>query len=288
MVEAPGVELTVEPANEWVFDGPLATRVRQVVDQIRGKEHEEGILLRPLRICVHSAPAEHVGLGVGTQLSLAVTRAVLKFAGARDPSIERLALLAGRGSRSGIGVHGFCMGGLIVDGGRKAEGGIPPLLCRVPFPDDWRVIIVRPPGERGLHGPDEIRAFASLPPIAPDVTDRLCRLVLLGILPAVIERDLPAFGAAVSELNAHVGACFAPVQGGTYGTDQARAISAKLADFGLLGIGQSSWGPTLFGFASAAQTDSGIHAEMIRARLGLDKSAVFGTQADNQGAVILE
>ena len=42
-----------------------------------------------------------------------------------DPSLETLARLSGRGRRSGIGLHGFFHGGLIVDGGRRDEA-IPP------------------------------------------------------------------------------------------------------------------------------------------------------------------
>jgi len=288
MVESPGIELFGEPAPAWTVEGPLATRVQQVIKHLRAQEREAGIVLNPVRICVHSAPVEHVGLGVGTQLSLAVTRVALNLAGVRDPSVELLAHLTGRGSRSGIGLHGFCRGGLIVDGGRNREAGIPPLLCQLPFPEDWSVLIVQPPGTCGLHGPDEVRAFASLPPIAPEVTNWLCRLVLLGILPAALEHDLTAFGAAVSELQALVGACFAPVQGGPYAAPQASAIVAELTGLGFVGIGQSSWGPTLFGFASASQVDLGMAVVRIRQRFGLDESAVFCTRADNEGAVVVE
>ena len=146
----------------------------------------------------------------------------------RDCRSSDLARLTGRGRRSGIGLHGFHHGGLIVDGGRRTEADIPPLLARLPFPEDWSILIVQPPGQRGLHGPDESRAFANLPPIAQDVTDSLCRLVLLEILPAVIERDLAAFGAALGELQATVGACFASAQGGIYATSQASRIVDEL------------------------------------------------------------
>ena len=287
MVESPGIELSAEPASVWSADGPLAARIQQVIDRLRSQELPEGIALTPARICVQGVPVEHVGLGVGTQLSLAVTRAVLHLAGVADPSVELLARLAGRGGRSGIGLHGFCQGGLIVDGGRKGDAGIPPLLCRLPFPEDWAVLIVQPPGTCGLHGPDEVRAFATLPPIAPEVTDRLCRLVLLGVLPAVIEHDLPAFGDAVTELNSRVGDCFAPVQGGPYSAPEARAILGELNALGLVGIGQTSWGPTLFGFGSATQVDFGMVAKRIRRRFNLDLSAVYRTRADNRGAVVL-
>jgi beta-RFAP synthase len=139
----------------------------------------------------------------------------------------------------------------------------------------------------GLHGPDEIRAFASLPPIASEVTNWLCGLVLLGILPAVVEHDLAAFGAAVSELQARVGACFAPVQGGPYAVPVASAIAAELTGLGFVGAGQSSWGPTLFGFGSASQVDLSMAVERIRQRFGLHESAVYSTRADNQGCVVI-
>jgi beta-RFAP synthase len=287
MVEAPGIELCAEPATTWAAEGPLETRVQHLLDHLRAQQREEGIVLTPARIRVCSAPVEHAGLGVGTQLSLAVTRAVLYLGGVTNPSVELLARLTGRGARSGIGLHGFCRGGLIVDGGRKEEAGVPPLLCRIPFPEDWSVLIVQPPGKYGLHGPDEVRAFASLPPIAPEVTNWLCRLVLLGILPAVLEHDLPAFGVAVSDLQATVGDGFAPVQGGPYAAPEAGAIVADLINLGFVGAGQSSWGPTLFGFASTSQVDLGMAVERIRQRFGLDESAVYSTRADNQGAAVI-
>jgi beta-RFAP synthase len=287
MVESPAIEVTAEPAAEWIVEGQLATRTRQLVDRLLALQHQEKLQFRPLRICVRSTAVEHVGLGVGTQLSLAVVRIALYFAGVTEPSVELLARLASRGARSGIGLHGFCEGGLIVDGGKRHEAGIPPLVCRLPFPDDWSVLIVRPPARRGLHGPDEVRAFASLPPFARDVTDRLCRLVLLGILPAVSEHDLDGFGAALSELQALVGTSFAPVQGGHYAAPQASAIIAELTALGFVGVGQSSWGPTLFGFASVSQVDPGPAVERIRERFDLDEAAVLWTQADNQGALVL-
>src|SRR5205823_11164664 len=92
------------------------------------------------------------------------------------------------------------------DGGRKGGTGIPPMVARLAFPEDWSILIIQPDDRRGLHGADESRAFAELPPIAEHVTERLSRLVLLELLPAVAERDLPAFGAALGVLQARLGA----------------------------------------------------------------------------------
>src|SRR5208337_358349 len=66
------------------------------------------------------------------------------------------------------------------------------------------------------------------PPLPDRVTERLCRLVLLGILPAVVERDLLAFGAALDELQASIGAAFAPVQGSVYTSTQSEGLIADL------------------------------------------------------------
>ena len=85
----------------------------------------------------------------------------------------------------------------------------------------------------------DLQAFTDLPPVPDRVTERLCRLVLLGILPAVVERDLLAFGAALDELQARIGAAFAPVQGSVYTSTQSEGLIADLGRLGLSGAGQS-------------------------------------------------
>jgi beta-RFAP synthase len=153
MIESPGIDLTAEPAPRWAAEGPLAARALEVARRVAGRLESEGATVPPARINVHQAPEEHVGLGVGTQLSLAVTRVVLSLAGLSAPSTELLAGYSGRGLRSGIGLHGFVHGGLIVDGGRRSPEGIPPRLAHLDFPDDWAVLVILPAPIQGLHGP---------------------------------------------------------------------------------------------------------------------------------------
>jgi beta-ribofuranosylaminobenzene 5'-phosphate synthase len=288
MVEAPGLELTAEAAPGWIFEGPLADRIERVVGLLCQNFRESGIAVPSARIRMERAPTEHVGLGLGTQLSLAVARALLNLAGLAEPTLERLARLTERGARSGIGLHGFLHGGLIVDGGRTDSTGIPPLLARVPFPPAWSILIVQPPGPSGLHGPEERDAFASLPSIPQEVTDSLCRIVFLEILPAVIERELSAFGSALTELQARVGACFAPAQGGTFAAPLAAEIVCELRNLGFVGVGQSSWGPTLYAFDEISEHELNDRAEVVRRAFNLPGPAVFATRAANSGAVLLE
>ena len=48
------------------------------------------------------------------------------------------ATLLARGSRSGIGIASFKDGGVIVDAGTDGSGRPPPVVARLPFPDQWR------------------------------------------------------------------------------------------------------------------------------------------------------
>jgi beta-RFAP synthase len=287
MVEPPGLELIAQPAAVWEFAGPLATRLESVVGRVlmqRGPQAPSDLRIKAARFEVRSAPPEHVGLGVGTQLGLAAVRLILKLAGEADPGAESLAELSGRGRRSGIGLHGFLHGGLIVDGGRLDELRPPPLLARLPFPEEWSILIVQPPGPPGRHGHDEVQAFRDLPPLAERVSDRLCRLVLLGILPAVAERDLATFGEALGELQARVGTAFASIQGGAYASAQSAEIIAELRNLGLCGAGQSSWGPSLYAFGILGEAERSELAARLRTRWGFDPAAILWTKAANHGA----
>ena len=144
---------------------------------------------------------------------------------------------------------------------------------------------MQPPGVGGLHGFDESEAFAKLPPISRDAVDALCRLVLLEILPAVLEHDLEAFGAALGELQERVGAAFAPAQGGIYATPQAALIVNELKNLGFVGTGQSSWGPTLYAFSELpASRDRPPGRATASEQFGLARSSVFCTKAANRGA----
>ena len=70
-----------------------------------------------------------------------------------------------------------------------------------------------------------------------------------------MENDLHAFGAALTELQQNVGSAFAPMQGGVYATPQSESIIAELTSLGLVGAGQSSWGPTLYAFGSLTESE---------------------------------
>ena len=110
-----------------------------------------------------------------------------------------------------------------------------------------------------------------------------CRLTMLGILPAIAERDFQSFGESLVEFSLKVGECFASIQGGVYASPLAGAVVDLCTRHGIRGVAQSSWGPTL-----AVATDSRFRAEWIAARLrdSLPAGAadILCTAANNLGA----
>jgi beta-ribofuranosylaminobenzene 5'-phosphate synthase len=284
IVDSPGLAILAESAGSWRASGPLSGRVLDFAGRAARGLSSRGFVVEPASFRVVEAPPEHVGLGVGTQLGLGVARLVCELAGHPGPTIEELAGLTGRGLRSGIGLHGFALGGLVVDGGRASPGGIPPLLARLEFPPEWSVLVVIPRREPGLHGPLEVQAFAELPAPPEGLTDRLCRLVLLGLLPAVVERDLPRFGEALEEIQRGVGEGFAPAQGGIFARPELEEIIGDLRSLGLQGVGQSSWGPTLYGFCDAPPERRQAILDRLNDRFGLPPGSAFWTVASPRGA----
>jgi beta-ribofuranosylaminobenzene 5'-phosphate synthase len=285
MVRAPAVRIALRPAPTWSASSPLGERALDFAKRAATGLASAGADVRPFAIEVEAAPPEHSGLGTGTQLALAVSRAVAAASLAPSPSPPSLAALVGRGTRSAIGTHGFAHGGFLVDGGKASKTRIAPLIARCEFPEDWRVVLVLPRGRQGLHGASERDVFAqSAPADAPGQTDVLCRLVLLGMLPALRERDLTGFGAALYEFNRRVGDMFRRWQGGTYAHAETAALVEYIRRQGVPGTGQSSWGPTVFAITEAQR--AGVLAERLRERFALSAHEVLITEADNRGAEV--
>ncbi len=201
-----------------------------------------------IEVC-HALP-EHAGLGSGTQLALAVGSAVARLQGLRWP-VQDMAAVLDRGRRSGIGLGTFEQGGFVVDGGHADADSRPPsVVARLPFPQDWRWVLVFDDRHQGLSGPAERQAFARLPSFPEDQAAQLCRLVLMQLLPALAEGDILRFGQAVTALQDRVGDHFAPAQGGRYASARVARALQVFRDLGAAAVGQTSWGPT--GFALAA------------------------------------
>jgi beta-ribofuranosylaminobenzene 5'-phosphate synthase len=242
----------------------------------------QGLVHGKLELQVEQAAPAHAGFGSGTQLALALARSVRELFDL-PLSLAELARMLERGARSGIGLGAFEQGGFLVDGGHSlwprlaALDTPPPLLARADFPPAWRVLLILDDHAEGLHGHAERAAFEALPAFPRASAEQLSHAVLMQALPALAEEDLPQFGAAITELQQVVGDYFAPAQGGRYASPAVAEVLRHLALEGVVGYGQSSWGPT--GFALFASDEA---AQDWRARL----TAKFAHQKGLSFAVV--
>ncbi len=290
MVREPDLVVRVERADDG-FDasGPMTDRAVAFAKRFaeRAQQRSIGRAISGARISVRRAPRPHTGLGTGTQLAMAVARGLAALIGRDELGPAELARLVGRGRRSAIGLHGFFHGGLIVEGGKRDSDGVSPMVVQQSFPDDWPIVVVTPERLAGLAGQRETHAFSTMTPTPDSVTGRLCELTLLGLLPAVIERDLDTFGDALYEMQQVVGQCFAAAQGGVYADPMLERIVGCIRESGVRGVGQSSWGPTVYAVTPNEQVADEI-ARRVRDRFDLADTEVRVTWADNQGSSLKE
>jgi beta-RFAP synthase len=195
-----------------------------------------------LQVLVERCPREHTGLGVGTQLALAVGKAIAVATG-RHPTAVELATAIGRGHRSAVGTHGFDRGGLLIDAGKCAGEPVAPILAQIHLPEAWRVVLFTPPVADSWSGDREAAAFTHPSPGQSVALRDLAETILV---PAARKGDLVTFGGAVYEFNRRAGEPFAAVQGGTYSSPAISELITDLRRLGVHAVGQSSWGPTVF------------------------------------------
>lgn len=243
MIDRPGVVVTAEPSRDWSAEGIHAQRALDFAKSFMASTPENGRCR--FRIRVERCSPEHVGLGVGTSLGLSVAKALACELGHGDLDAVELAQRIGRGKRSAVGIHGFQHGGLIVEAGKLPDEPIAPLVGRYEFPEDWRVLLLLPNQSSAWHGDRERNALTNVR-VGND-TGLLCRIVLTGLLPALLRSDFTGFSSALSEFNLRAGEAFEREQQGRYATRTIQGILAKLRDARVLGAGQSSWGPAIWG-----------------------------------------
>ena len=175
---------------------------------------------------------------------------------------ESLALLSGRGLRSAIGLTGFLEGGLVLDQGyengdvskRKIQAQV------VRIPEAWRFVLIRGHASSAITGPLESTMIGRMAAKPNPSRARMLELARA----AQDHATSSAFDPFCRELEEYMqlaGDMFAPVQGGRYNG----AVCSQAVDianqYGLKAVGQSSWGPTIFGLCnSQSQAESIAHS----------------------------
>jgi beta-ribofuranosylaminobenzene 5'-phosphate synthase len=278
-IDRPRTKLTLEPAPDFTVSGAERDRVERYLRSIA----EICGVRQAYALRIEEAIPPHAGLGSGTQLALAVGSAFAAVENIRL-SPQEIAARLQRGARSGIGIATFAQGGAVLDAG-PCQGKLPELVACVPFPPHWRVLLILDASYRGLAGASERAAFEILPNFPESESEALRQRITERALPALAAGDFKTFCEEIGYLQSCMGSYYAPVQGGAYASPRVSRVLDWLRSKGLTGLGQSSWGPTGFAFASSEAEGSALlqEAQARHSRPGLSFSLA---QGNNEGAKI--
>lgn len=295
------VEVAAANRNEVRLGVAAANGAGEKLERYLQQMQRDTGRMEALRVTLHRNSPAHSGFGSGTQLALALGRAFCQFHGL-EMDTRRIATVLGRGERSGVGLAGFDQGGLLLDGGPGADGRAAPLLARVPFPDEWRVLLALDERIDGLCGTAERVAIESLPPFPAPLAAELCHQVLMRVLPGAIEHAFEPFAEGVGTIQRLIGGYFAPAQGGSMFTSPAvERMLEWIRPRYAAAVGQSSWGPTGFAFMPSADAAERAVAEARRAGVvdpalrvlvvcgrnhGAQLSGLAGRAPDDRAAVL--
>jgi beta-ribofuranosylaminobenzene 5'-phosphate synthase len=289
-IEEPRTVVDVEPADRLDVTGSSIAESKAFA----GKTLEY-YKLKGAKIDVLSLPQRHAGLGSTTQLSLSIATGITRAYGLDINPVE-LATVLERGKQSAIGTYVFQRGGFIIEGGWGEKTIFPPLLSHYAFPEDWRFLIIIPE-KRGPDETQELEAFERLKTPREELVNEACYRLFLGMAPAVVERNIHAFGENLTRLQQIVGTMFSQAQGGVFQPESAPLIK-KLEEIGAAGVGQSSWGPTVYSLFDSEKSKSVedllkkeiLHTGFIESDGNIRGDSKWGkihfTRADNKGALV--
>ncbi len=280
-IDRPHVIVEAESSEDFSLKGAEVELANSIAQKFFSTYH-----LQPnARIDVVEAIPAHIGLGSGTQLSIAIAVALAKLFDVKA-SVPELAVAMGRAKRTAVGTTIFQEGGFVVDGGKNRKTqSFPPLIYRQPFPSEWRFVVAVPNLKEGLSNSEENYAFQKLSKMPAEDVGRICRLIMLQLLPALAEKDIENFGDALTKIQILTGNHFAHAQGGTYSSPAAAECVEFMKKVGAYGVGQSSWGPALYGVVKQEEAKKAL--SKVKAFISESVGGkVFIAKANNKGASI--
>lgn len=246
-------------------ESPHSRLVEKVIERIRRDQK----IPPSLDIRIESMPRRHMGLGSGTQAAMGVAEAIAMAIQCVDDG-ELISKWSGRGRRSRIGSIGYSRGGLIAESGDE--------VMQTSLPDGWRILIATPLEKTdSISGDVEDAKFQALR--SPTAQHRGLLTRSYGeLLSAATSADFDHFSHAVFQYNQTSGELFAPVQFGVYQSRPVEQLVRKIRELGIIGVGQSSWGPGVFAFCRDQS-----EADALSVKLAGKAEIVAVTSIRNQG-----
>lgn len=240
----PGIEVVTEISDGLSVEGPMSDVAKEY-----GRTVIDHFEAEPCYIKIKSGISRHIGLGSGTQLALAIGKAITEENGI-NISTRKLSNIVGRGGTSGIGTAAFEHGGFILDGGHSkqekekflpssaSDAPPPPIISRMEFPN-WNIKVFVPEGNR-THGHEEKSLFLEEAPISINEVRKVSHIILMKLLPAIKESKFKQFRQAINSLQSE-GWKRKEIQK----QPRSKEIIDELSKDGVA-AGLSSWGPAVF------------------------------------------
>nr|HDO81282.1 hypothetical protein [Candidatus Bathyarchaeota archaeon] len=150
------------------------------------------------------------------------------------------------------------------------------------LPSNWFFVVGIPDIGRGAHGPGEVRIFEEYCPIPRREVERLCHIILMKIIPAVVEGDISSFGEGLTEIQ-NVG--FKRIEVSLQPPDVKELMDLMLK-CGAAGAGMSSFGPAVFGVIDGWRSASSLLSNVEAFLSG--RGEAFIAKVNNSGAQVLK
>lgn len=273
MIDRPATRVRMAEARQLNIAAPHSDRVARIVkkwtdlraDYLPTDWRNPNSL--PVRIGQSAGPAEHVGLGSGTQLALAIAAGLDRWFQLPVKLSPADAIQLGRGRRSAVGIHGFFLGGLIIEQGKSATNQVGEFDERIELPASWRVLLICPLEQKGPGSDEEEKLFRGLPAVDPVDAARLRQLVATQLMPSARAGDFGQFSRAIYELGYRSGLFYGLLQNGPFNGQAVQQVVNYLRVLGVVGVGQSSWGPCVYAICESESRAQDIESQ-LRQRLG--------------------
>lgn len=258
-ISSPRNVLTIKSGIKFQANGPDPESIKKIAKNICDKL---GRPLPDIEVTVEEEIPAHAGFGSKTQMSLALAYAICKEYDVPCHGVESLARLVSRGGTSGIGIRAFERGGFVLDCGHSFGDGkekdtcLPssaskarpaPQVLRCDIPEDWRFVLVMPLDDEGSHGQSEVDIFKTSFPIDEAEIGRVCRIILMQMVPGILEKDIVSFGSAINKIQ-EIGFKNIEVK---LKSPLVPNMLAIMNNAGSYGSGMSSFGPTVYSLANS-------------------------------------
>ena len=288
MISNPGIEVCLTKSTRFSIRGIGSEFAESLVQKWFSKLAEQtpcdSFDEIPVEIEIKRLIPQHNGFGSGTQFALGLGTALCRWLELADwVEPVMLSKIMERGLRSAIGTHGFFEGGFLVDRGKQTGDKLAKLDFQIEFPS-WPVMILNLRTAVGTHGPQEVKAFKSIPESTTDHRNQMIEVVKQRIAPAIAQADYESFGKALFEYGRTSGSAYASVQGGDFHSPLVEELVYRVRSIGVPAVGQSSWGPCVFAIARDDEMAGALH-DQLQSHYG-DELEITKTSALNQGAKI--